>query len=93
MNFPRMPMVNNHHYLTTQLNTRVHPPPFPKISQPLILAFKKFSVDSFSLIFWQDQTRNKISTIILGTEQIFNKIGGGEFFDLFSDYQKFQMGG
>ena len=37
--------------------------------------------------------RNEISTIILGTEQIFNKIGGGEFFDLFSDYQKFQMGG
>ena len=37
--------------------------------------------------------RNEISTIILGTKQIFNKIGGDEFFDLFSDYQKFQMGG
>ena len=23
--------------------------------------------------------RNEISTIILGTEQIFNKIGGGDF--------------
>ena len=30
---------------------------------------------------------------ILGTEHIFNKIGGDEFFDLFTDYQKFQMGG
>ena len=37
--------------------------------------------------------RNEISNIILGTEQIFNKIEGDEFFDLFSDYQKFQMGG
>ena len=37
--------------------------------------------------------RNEISNIILGTEQIFNKIEGDEFFDLFSDYQKFLMGG
>ena len=37
--------------------------------------------------------RNELSIIILGTKQIFTKIGGDEFFDLFTDYQKFQMGG
>ena len=37
--------------------------------------------------------KNQFSTIILGTEQIFSKIEGDEYFDLFSDYQKFQMGG
>ena len=37
--------------------------------------------------------KNQFSTIILGTEQIFSKIEGDEFFDLFSDNQKFQMGG
>ena len=33
--------------------------------------------------------RNELSTFILGTKQIFSKIGGDEFFDLFSDNQKF----
>ena len=47
----------------------------------------------FNGTYDKTKPRNEISTIILGTEQIFNKIVGGEFFDLFSDYQKFQMGG
>ena len=44
---------------------------------------------------WYDkiEPRNDFSTIILGTKHIFSKIGGDEFFDLYSDYQKFQMGG
>ena len=36
---------------------------------------------------------NQKSTIILGTEHIFSKIESDEFFDLFSDYLEFQMGG
>ena len=47
----------------------------------------------FNGTYDKTKPRNEISIIILGTGEIFNKIGGGEFFDLFSDYQKFQMGG
>ena len=44
---------------------------------------------------WYDkiEPRNEISTINLGTKQIFIKIGGDGFSNLFSGYQKFQMGG